>query len=95
MLFRHLNECFNHALPVGRRLTRYKHWFQDENVATGRIVDETLVIAMFRNPFEWVEAMRKRVSELFHTRTERELLISFVYRVPFLTNDDFSATSCI
>ena len=23
---------------------------------------DTLVIAMFRNPFEWVEAMRKRVS---------------------------------
>jgi hypothetical protein len=49
---------------VKRRLTRYKHWFQDENVDTGGIVDEkdTLVIAMFRNPFEWVEAMRKRVS---------------------------------
>jgi len=69
-------------------------------------VDETLVIAMFRNPFEWVEAMRKKVSELFYNHTHVRI-ISFVYstrtlkvsvatqHVPFLTNDNFSASSCI
>lgn len=59
-LFRHLNECFNHTIPVKRRLTRYKHWFQDEGVGEP-IDDGTLVLAIFRNPFEWVEAMRKKV----------------------------------
>lgn len=59
-MYEHLGECFNHSIPVKRRLTRYKHWFQDEHVRTGPIFHDTLVIAMFRNPFEWVEAMRKR-----------------------------------
>ena len=58
---RHLNKCFNHSIPIKRRLTRYKHWFQDENVDE-KIVNGTLVLAMFRNPFEWIEAMRKKVS---------------------------------
>jgi hypothetical protein len=57
---RHLNECFNQTIPIKRRLTRYKHWFQDENVGDP-IIDGTLVISIFRNPFEWVEAMRKKV----------------------------------
>jgi len=57
-IYEHLGECFNHSIPVHRRLTRYKHWFQDERV--GFITKDTLAIAMFRNPFEWVEGMRKK-----------------------------------
>ncbi len=59
-IYEHLGECFNHSIPVRRRLTRYKHWFQDERV--GSVTEDTLVISMFRNPFEWVEGMRKKVS---------------------------------
>jgi hypothetical protein len=58
-MYEHLNECFNQTIPIKRRLTRYKHWFQDENVGDP-IIDGTLVISIFRNPFEWVEAMRKK-----------------------------------
>ncbi len=55
------------AKKAGRRVVVIAHKGEtDENVATaGHTVDETLVIAMFRNPFEWVEAMRKRVSPTF------------------------------
>lgn len=60
MKSRHLNQCFNHTIPIKRRLTRYKHWFQDKNVGE-QVVNGTLTIAIFRNPFEWVEGMRKKV----------------------------------
>ena len=55
-----MNECFNHTIAIERKLKRYKHWFQDENVGEP-IEPRTLVVALFRNPFEWVEAMRKKV----------------------------------
>lgn len=58
-IYEHLNECFNHSIPIKRRLSRYKHWFQDENIGVP-ITNGTLTIAIFRNPFEWVEAMRKK-----------------------------------
>lgn len=57
-MYEHLNKCFNHSISVRRRLTRYKHWFQDENV--GNIQNGTLVLSMFRNPYDWFEAMRKK-----------------------------------
>lgn len=57
-MYEHLNKCFNHSIPIRRRLTRYKHWFQDENV--GSIQNGTLVLSMFRNPYDWFEAMRKK-----------------------------------
>eukprot|EP00550_Attheya_septentrionalis_P000514 CAMPEP_0198281384 /NCGR_PEP_ID=MMETSP1449-20131203/1347_1 /TAXON_ID=420275 /ORGANISM="Attheya septentrionalis, Strain CCMP2084" /LENGTH=343 /DNA_ID=CAMNT_0043977149 /DNA_START=129 /DNA_END=1160 /DNA_ORIENTATION=+ len=55
--YEHLVDCFNHSIPVRRRLTRYKHWFQFES--PDMYPSETLVIAQFRNPYEWVEAMRR------------------------------------
>lgn len=57
-MYEHLNKCFNHSIPIKRKLTRYKHWFQDENV--GSIQNGTLVLSMFRNPYDWFEAMRKK-----------------------------------
>ncbi len=59
-LSRHLGLCFNHSIPVRRRLKRYKHWFQDETLPSESF-QGALVLAMFRNPFDWVEAMRKKV----------------------------------
>lgn len=56
-MYEHLNECFNHSIPVRRRLKRYKHWFQDENIPTENIVNGTLVVAIFRNVFDWTRAM--------------------------------------
>lgn len=38
-----------------RYLTRYKHWFQYENSA--KYPHDTLVLAQFRNPYDWFEAM--------------------------------------
>ena len=57
-LWTHLNECFNHSIPVKRELVRYKHWFQSPH-NTSKIADNTLVITLFRNVYEWIEAMRK------------------------------------
>jgi len=56
-MFEHLSLCFNHSIPVRRRLKRYKHWFQDENIPIEEIVDGTLVVAIFRNVFDWTRAM--------------------------------------
>lgn len=41
---------------VKRYLTRYKHWFQYKNAT--KYPHDTLVIAQFRNPYDWFEAMR-------------------------------------
>lgn len=56
-LYAHVGECFNHTLRVERHLTRYKHWFQYPNAS--KYPHDTLVLAQFRNPFDWLEAMRK------------------------------------
>ncbi|CAB9507314.1 expressed unknown protein [Seminavis robusta] len=53
----HLEECFNHSIPVERHLTRYKHWFQYPNYTA--YPHDTLVIAQFRNPYDWLKAMQR------------------------------------
>mmetsp|Transcript_54459 Transcript_54459/g.65554 ORF Transcript_54459/g.65554 Transcript_54459/m.65554 type:complete len:432 (+) Transcript_54459:76-1371(+) len=56
----HLIECFNSTnLSVRNTLTRYKHWFQDESIDANKH-QETLVIAQFRDVYQWVEAMRSK-----------------------------------
>lgn len=55
-LYDHIGECFNHTLGVKRYLTRYKHWFQYRNAS--KYPHDTLVLAQFRNPYDWLEAMR-------------------------------------
>jgi len=52
---RHLTECFNHSVPIKRRLNRYKHWFQEDS----NYPSNSLVIAIFRNPYDWMEAMHR------------------------------------
>jgi hypothetical protein len=54
----HLKDCFNDTILVRHYLVRYKHWFQHD-VPNGRERRRTLVVAMFRDPYYWVEAMRK------------------------------------
>jgi hypothetical protein len=51
----HIQECFDHSLTVKDRFMRYKHWFQDD--FREDIPDQTLVLAIFRNPHDWVKAM--------------------------------------
>jgi len=50
-----LQNCFHDNLVVPR-LTRWKHLFQDDFVENKH---PTLVVALFRNPYDWLEAMRK------------------------------------
>ena len=52
----HLHDCFNHSLPVRKTFSRYKHWFQPHDY--WRYPHDTLVIAQFRDPYLWLEAMR-------------------------------------
>ena len=51
----HISECFNHTIPVLKTLTRYKHWFQYPD--DSKYPHDTLVLAQFRNPYEWLKAM--------------------------------------
>jgi hypothetical protein len=54
-----LAKCFP-TLNVQPRLVRWKHWFQHDLPHTdGSPQEATLVIAQFRNVYEWIEAMRK------------------------------------
>jgi hypothetical protein len=53
--YSHISECFNHTIPVMRNLTRYKHWFQFDHPR--RYPHDTLVLAQFRNPYDWLKAM--------------------------------------
>jgi hypothetical protein len=48
--------CFNHSIKVTTTFTRYKHWFQEP--AYNRYKHNTLVIAQFRNPYDWLKAMQ-------------------------------------
>lgn len=52
----HLTDCFNHSIEVRTKLTRYKHWFQYPGYY--RYPHDTLVIAQFRNPYDWFKAMQ-------------------------------------
>ncbi|KAL7520358.1 hypothetical protein ACHAWX_005085 [Stephanocyclus meneghinianus] len=54
----HLVDCFGDKIQVQTNFTRFKHWFQidDEHYRN----DSAVVIAMFRDPYDWVEAMRER-----------------------------------
>ena len=42
-------------MTVKKELTRYKHWFQDNDPT--RYPHDTLVVAQFRNPYDWLKAM--------------------------------------
>lgn len=54
-----LAKCFP-TLNVQPRLVRWKHWFQHDLPHTdGSPQETTLVVAQFRNVYEWIEAMRK------------------------------------
>ena len=53
----HIEECFGHALRVEKQLTRYKHWFQYKDPT--RYPHDTLVLAQFRNPYDWLKAMER------------------------------------
>lgn len=56
-VYHHLSECFNKSVAVSEKLARWKHWFQYE--IDFDVADDVYVIAMFRNPYEWVEMMRR------------------------------------
>lgn len=52
-----LNGCFGKELKIHRTLTRFKHWFQYDD---GKDHPETLVIALFRDPYHWVLGMKDK-----------------------------------
>lgn len=63
-----MNDCFGHAVAVQKRLTRYKHWFQTppnlishhhQNSSSSYYPHSTLVLAQFRNPYDWLKAMER------------------------------------
>lgn len=57
----HLVDCFGDQIMVESSFSRWKHWFQYPDVAKQN--QSAVVIAMFRDPYDWVEAMR---GKLYH-----------------------------
>lgn len=61
---KHLVDCFNSTeLFVTDDLTRYKHWFQSDRIDRTEQEHEpekTVVVALFRNVYQWVESMRAK-----------------------------------
>jgi hypothetical protein len=54
-----LKDCFeSEGIKVTAGLTKDKHFFQKDDSTVPKIT--TLVIAMFRNPYDWAAAMNKR-----------------------------------
>lgn len=51
----HLNECFGDEIEIRRGFSAWKHWFQKDNAR----VQNAVVVAQFRNPYYWVEAMNR------------------------------------
>jgi hypothetical protein len=50
--------CFQHLIQVKDAFTRRKHWFQTDDATIRN--ESAVVIAMFRDPYDWVEAMHER-----------------------------------
>jgi len=60
----HLRECFTESSGVRAipKLVRFKHWFQEDLPPTDEEGERnnTVVIALFRDPYQWVKAMNKK-----------------------------------
>jgi hypothetical protein len=59
----HLTECFGDQIIVNNRYTRWKHWFQyddDKDKKYHHPFNSSLVVSMFRNPYDWVNSMIKK-----------------------------------
>ena len=69
----HLQNCFGDQVQVVDRYTRYKHWFQyDDKEGDSTLTRDStirmnyhppgssLVVAMFRDPYDWIDSMRKK-----------------------------------
>jgi hypothetical protein len=52
----HLQQCFGDQVKVYDRLSRHKYWFQLDDETK----DYGLVVATFRNVYDWLEAMRRK-----------------------------------
>lgn len=57
-IYDELKTCFGKQVDITRGLNRYKHWFQTDTSTLPR--SNTIVLAMFRDPYDWVAAMKRR-----------------------------------
>eukprot|EP00804_Cyclotella_cryptica_P016976 CCRYP_001902-RC/>CCRYP_001902-RC protein AED:0.33 eAED:0.33 QI:0/1/0/1/1/1/2/0/345 len=55
----HLQDCFSHGIQVTPHYSRFKHWFQKEDLYRGA-TNSAVVVSMFRDPYDWVWAMKER-----------------------------------
>ncbi|KAI2512910.1 hypothetical protein MHU86_1456 [Fragilaria crotonensis] len=58
-MYQHLSDCFSTSVAVSEKLTRFKHWFQYEDENRVGAFEDLYVIALFRNPYDWIEMMRQ------------------------------------
>jgi hypothetical protein len=68
--------CVRSFLQVSNEYTRYKHWFQEDTLQTE---NSAVVVSMFRDPMDWVEAMRWEPHHAhdhlhFHDKSQIELV---------------------
>jgi hypothetical protein len=80
-MYHHLSECFNSSITVTQKLTRWKHWFQYEEDVDA--FNDLYVVAMFRNPYDWVELMRKvPYHSPLHVNMEWEQFVETPWTMP-------------
>ena len=58
-MYNHLRRCFGDDLAIHMGFTRFKHWFQYNDTSMAENQPHALVIAQFREPYSWIEAMRR------------------------------------
>ena len=59
-----LDDCFGDRIDVKNRYTRYKHWFQYNDISEDDMYyhspNSSLVVSIFRDPYDWVDSMVKK-----------------------------------
>ena len=59
-----LDDCFGDRIDVKNRYTRYKHWFQYNDISEDDTYyhspNSSLVVSIFRDPYDWVDSMLKK-----------------------------------
>lgn len=83
----HLQECFGDQLQIKVRYARFKHWFQFDYQQVKE--NSTVVVAMFRDPYDWVNAMQQRPHHAHnHIRLPWKEFVTRAWRGPRKENDE-------
>ena len=77
-----LERCFP-SLDFKAKLVRYKHWFQDKELSNRKKRKPTIVVAQFRNIYDWISAMKEGPHHApLHLRLDWKEFVSKPWTMP-------------